>query len=115
MAAPLPALATFVAILQALHAASQVAAFSYSALYFQAPPAATQLSHLFNSTEVLSEDCSSSSSGSTESKSGAFLLLCGPTGNPDDDPDKNKRDNDIDNKRRGKFLIDSTAPQTTKS
>ena len=42
-----------------------------------------------------------------------------PPGGPPDDTDKNldktKRDKDIDNKRQGEFVIDSTALKAAKS
>ena len=38
----------------------------------------------------------------------------GPPGDPDDDPDKKKRDREIDLKRKGQFLIDSTALRSAK-
>ena len=106
VAASLPALAAPVAATQASHAALQVAASGYSAPIFQAPPAATQPTPPSHSTEVFGGNCHSSSSGSTGSKGGPALPPCGLPDDPDENPDKNKRDKDIDNKRKGESLID---------
>ena len=97
VAAPLPALAALVAVLQALHAAPQVAAFSSSVPFSQAFPAATQPTPSPHSAKVLGGNCFSSSSGLTGSKGGAALLSGGPHSDPDDDPDKKKRDKEINN------------------
>ena len=56
----------------------------------------------------------SSSAPSTKGKGGAAQPFGGPPGNSDDDPDKKKRDNEIDTKRKGQFLIDSAALKSTK-
>ena len=114
VAASLPALAAPVAALQASHAALQVAASGYSASTSQAPPAVSQPTPPSHSAEVLGGNCPSSSSGSTGSKGGPALPPVGPPDDPDDDPERKKRDKDIDNKRKGQFLIDSTAIKTAK-
>ena len=49
-----------------------------------------------------------------ESQGGEAQPLSGPPGDPDDDPDKKKRDREIDLKQNGQFLIDSTALMSAK-
>ena len=114
VAVSLLALAAPVATSQASHAAPQVATSSYSAPTFQSPPVATQPTPPSHLVEGFGGNCPSSSSGSTESKSGFALPPGGPLDNPDKNSDKKKRDKHIDNKRKGKFLIDSTALKAAK-
>ena len=111
---PLPALAAPVAALQAPHAAPQVAAFSSSAPPSKAPPAATHPTPSPHSADVFGGACPSSSSDSTGSRGGAALPPGGPPGHPDDYSDMKKGDKEIDNKRKGEFLIDSTALKAAK-
>ena len=114
VAASLPGLAAPVAASQASHAALYVAESGYLAPTSQAPPAATHPTPPSNLAEVLGGNCPSSSSGSTGSKGGPALPPGEPSDDSDEDPNKKKRDKDIDNKRKGDFLIDSTALNAAK-
>ena len=106
--APLPALAAFVAASQAPHAAPQVAATSFKAPSTQAPPAATQPTPLPHPSEAPCSEALSRCTPSIGSKGGAAQPPVKPQGDPDDNPDKRKRDKEIELKRKGQFLIGST-------
>ena len=73
VAASLPALAASFATSQTSHAALKVAASGYSAPISQAPLPAIQQTPSSHSSEVFAENCPSSSSGLTGSKTGPAL------------------------------------------
>ena len=114
VAAPLPTLAASVAALQAPHAAPQVAATSFAVPSTLAPPAATQSTTLVLPSKAASSEAPSSGALSTGFKNGAAQAPAGPQGDPDNDPDKKKRDKEIDLSRKGQFLIDMAAFKSAK-
>ena len=100
VAASPPVLAASIAASPALHAALQVAAYSFSVTSTQALPAATQSTPLPHPSEALSREALSTNTPSTGGKGGAVQPPNGPPDDPDGDPDKKKRDKEIDLKRK---------------
>ena len=96
-------------------AALQLAAFSGSSVpSHQALPTSSQWFPPTHLPGVFSGEAPSSKTPSGGTYSGGAQPPGGPPGDPDDDPDKKKRDREIDLKRKGQFLIDSTALRSAK-
>ena len=107
-------LAASVAASQASHVAVQVEAYGFSVPSAQASAAATYSAPLLHPFEAPSREAPLSNAPLTGGKDGAAQPPSKPIGDPDDDPDKKKRDKEIYLKRKGQFLIDNAALKSGK-